>query len=33
MDDTLAEAHSALGASLFWYDWDWAGAEKEFSVR
>jgi TolB-like protein/Tfp pilus assembly protein PilF len=30
MDDTLAEAHSALAASLFWYDWDWAGAEKEF---
>jgi TolB-like protein/DNA-binding winged helix-turn-helix (wHTH) protein/Flp pilus assembly protein TadD len=30
IDDTLAEAHSALADSLFWYDWDWAGAEKEF---
>jgi len=30
LDDTLANAHSALAASLFWYDWDWAGAEKEF---
>ena len=30
LDDTLANAHSALAGSLFWYDWDWAGAEKEF---
>lgn len=30
LDDSLAEAHNALAASLFWYDWDWAGAEKEF---
>lgn len=30
LDDGLAEAHNALAASLFWYDWDWAGAEKEF---
>jgi TolB-like protein/Flp pilus assembly protein TadD len=30
IDDTLAEAHSALADSLFWYDWDWAEAEKEF---
>jgi TolB-like protein/DNA-binding winged helix-turn-helix (wHTH) protein/Flp pilus assembly protein TadD len=30
IDDSLAEAHSALAASLFWYDWDWMGAEKEF---
>jgi TolB-like protein/Flp pilus assembly protein TadD len=30
IDDTLAEAHSALAMSLFWYDWDWAGAGKEF---
>jgi TolB-like protein/DNA-binding winged helix-turn-helix (wHTH) protein/Flp pilus assembly protein TadD len=30
MDDTLAEAHNALAASFFMYDWDWAGAEKEF---
>lgn len=30
MDDNLAEAHNALAMSLFCYDWDWAGAEKEF---
>jgi TolB-like protein/DNA-binding winged helix-turn-helix (wHTH) protein/Flp pilus assembly protein TadD len=30
IDDGLAEAHNALAASLFWYDWDWAGAEREF---
>lgn len=30
IDDNLAEAHNALAASLFWYDWDWAGAEREF---
>jgi tetratricopeptide (TPR) repeat protein len=30
MDDSLAEAHNALASSLFLYDWDWPGAEKEF---
>jgi TolB-like protein/DNA-binding winged helix-turn-helix (wHTH) protein/Tfp pilus assembly protein PilF len=30
LDDTLAEAHAALGSIRFWYDWDWAGAEQEF---
>jgi TolB-like protein/DNA-binding winged helix-turn-helix (wHTH) protein/Tfp pilus assembly protein PilF len=30
IDEGLAEAHNALAANLFWYDWDWAGAEKEF---
>jgi len=30
IEDGLAEAHNALAASLFWYDWDWAGAEREF---
>ncbi len=30
LDDHLAEAHAALGAVLFWYEYDWAGAEKEF---
>jgi tetratricopeptide (TPR) repeat protein len=30
IDDTLVEAHSALAMSLFLYDWDWGGAEKEF---
>ncbi len=27
IDDTLAEAHANLGHIMFWYDWDWAGAE------
>jgi serine/threonine-protein kinase len=30
LDDTLAEAHSSLGLIAFKYDWDWAGAEREF---
>jgi TolB-like protein/DNA-binding winged helix-turn-helix (wHTH) protein/Flp pilus assembly protein TadD len=30
IDDSLAEAHNALAASLCWYDWDWGDAEKEF---
>ena len=30
IEDDLAEAHNALAASLFWYDWDWASAEREF---
>jgi tetratricopeptide (TPR) repeat protein len=30
MDEGLAEAHNALAMSLFAYEWDWAGAEKEF---
>ncbi len=30
MDDGLAEAHNAMAMSLFRYDWDWAGAEREF---
>jgi len=29
LDDGLVEAHSALGAALLFYDWDWAGAERE----
>lgn len=29
IDETLAEAHSALGLVLY-YDWDWSGAEREF---
>src|SRR4029077_9906162 len=29
LDDSLAEAHSALSFGLIWYDWDWATAEKE----
>ncbi len=29
-DDTLAEGHAALGLIIFWYDWDWNAAEKEY---
>lgn len=30
LDDTLAEAHTSLGRVKFYFDWDWAGAEKAF---
>ena len=30
IDDTLAEAHAALGVVNTFYDWDWVGAEREF---
>jgi serine/threonine-protein kinase len=30
LDETLAEAHASLAWCLFIYDWDWAGAEREF---
>jgi serine/threonine-protein kinase len=30
IDDTLAEAHAALGQVKWGYDWDWPGAEREF---
>ena len=30
LDDSLAEAHASLAALKEDYDWDWAGAEKEF---
>jgi tetratricopeptide (TPR) repeat protein len=30
MDETLAEAHTSLGAARWGYDWDWVGAEQEF---
>ena len=29
LDETLAEAHAALGRVKFLFDWDWAGAERE----
>jgi tetratricopeptide (TPR) repeat protein len=29
LDDTLAEAHTAMAFVLGWYDWDWDGAERE----
>ncbi|HEX6533617.1 MAG TPA: protein kinase [Gemmatimonadaceae bacterium] len=30
LDETAPEAHASLAWSLFIYDWDWAGAEREF---
>ena len=30
LDDTLAEAHTSLAFAKTDYDWDWAGAEREF---
>ena len=30
INDSLAEAHTVLGAVRLNYDWDWLGAEKEF---
>ena len=30
LDDSIAEAHAALGWVKWIYDWDWPGAEKEF---
>jgi serine/threonine protein kinase/Tfp pilus assembly protein PilF len=30
LDDTLSEAHTALGATMFWADWKWDDAENEY---
>lgn len=30
IDDSLAEAHAALGFVIFFYDWDWQAAEREY---
>jgi tetratricopeptide (TPR) repeat protein len=30
LDEELAEAHTALGFTLYRLDWDWDGAEREF---
>jgi TolB-like protein/DNA-binding winged helix-turn-helix (wHTH) protein len=30
LDDELASAHYALATAYAWYDWDWAGADREF---
>ncbi len=30
LDDSLAQTHAALGAAAMNYDWDWAGAQREF---
>jgi TolB-like protein/DNA-binding winged helix-turn-helix (wHTH) protein len=29
LDDRLAEAHCSLASKMMYYDWNWAGAEKE----
>ena len=31
IDDTLGEAHAALGGVKYSYDWDWAAAERELN--
>ena len=31
IDDTLSEAHAAMGIIKLFYEWDWLGAEKEFN--
>jgi TolB-like protein/Tfp pilus assembly protein PilF len=30
IDETLSEAHAAMGIIRLFYEWDWAGAEQEF---
>ena len=30
LDESIAEGHATLGVILALYDWDWAGAEREF---
>ena len=30
LDETVADAHAALAVALHFYDWDWAGAEREY---
>ncbi len=30
LDETLAESHATLGLIMFWYDWDWQAAEKQY---
>jgi len=30
LDSTLAEPHASLGYTKLYYEWDWAGAEREF---
>jgi TolB-like protein/Flp pilus assembly protein TadD len=31
LDESLPEAHTALAGVRFYYNWDWSGAEKEFT--
>lgn len=30
IDDGLSEAHTALGTTIFWYDWNWNEAESQY---
>src|SRR5215813_9532492 len=30
LDSSLSEAHTSLAMCAFFFDWDWAGAEREF---
>ncbi|HLL77201.1 MAG TPA: tetratricopeptide repeat protein [Pyrinomonadaceae bacterium] len=30
IDDSLSEAHTALGVSIFWYEWDWNASESQY---
>jgi TolB-like protein len=30
LDDTVAEAHTALADTMWFYDWDWPSAEREY---
>jgi len=30
LDDALPEAHTALGVTMFWYDWNWSQSESQF---
>ena len=30
IDETLAEAHTALAGALIWFEWDWQAGEREF---
>ena len=30
IDESLAEAHTALGITIFWYDWNWKEAENQY---
>ncbi len=30
LDETLASAHYAMATAYTWYDWNWAGADREF---
>jgi serine/threonine-protein kinase len=30
LDDTVADAHLSLAQVRHWYEWDWAGAEREY---